>query len=104
MMKPTNGRTVTMTAKPLTGRTIAISETRELDLFAQMLEQRGANTVRCPLVAILDVPDEASVIAWLEHLTAGRFDDLVLLTGEGLKRLLAAAERAGIKEDVIVAL
>jgi uroporphyrinogen-III synthase len=104
MMKPTNGRTVTMTAKPLTGRTIAISETRELDLFAQMLEQRGANTVRCPLVAILDVPDQASVIAWLEHLTAGRFDDLVLLTGEGLKRLLAAAERAGIKEDVIVAL
>lgn len=37
-----------MTAKPLAGRTIAIPETRELDLFAHMLEQarRGHGTLR----------------------------------------------------------
>lgn len=93
-----------MTTKPLTGRTIAIPENRELDLFAQMLEQRGANTIRCPLVAILDAPDQAQVIAWLNELVADRFDDLVLLTGEGLRRLLAAAERVGMKEDVIAAI
>jgi uroporphyrinogen-III synthase len=52
-----------VTAKPLAGRTIAIPETRELDLFARMLEQRGANTVRCPLLAILDAPDQARDIA-----------------------------------------
>jgi len=93
-----------MNAKPLTGRTIAIPETRELDLFAQMLESRGANTVRCPLVSILDAPDQEPVIAWLRHLAAGHFDDVILLTGEGLRRLLVAAERAGIKEAVITAL
>jgi uroporphyrinogen-III synthase len=93
-----------MTPKPLSGRTIAIPETRELDLFAQMLEQRGADTVRCPLVSILDTPDQAPVIAWLKLLAADRFEDLVLFTGEGLKRLLAAAERAGVKELVIAAL
>lgn len=93
-----------MTTKPLSGRTIAIPETRELDLFAQMLEQRGADTLRCPLVSILDAPDQAPIIAWLRRLAAGEFNDLVLLTGEGLRRLLAAAERAGIKEDVIAAL
>lgn len=93
-----------MSTKPLTGRTIAIPETRELDIFAQMLEQRGADTVRCPLVSILDAPDQAPIIAWLKRLAAGEFDDLVLLTGEGLRRLLTAAERAGIEEDVIAAL
>lgn len=93
-----------MITKPLAGRTIAIPETRELDLFAQMLEQRGAATVRCPLVAILDAPDPAPVIAWLKLLAADRFNDLVLLTGEGLRRLLATAERTGTKEAVIAAL
>jgi len=93
-----------MTPKPLTGRTIAIPETRELDLFAQMLEQRGADTVRCPLVTILDAPDQAPIITWLKLLVADRFQDLVLLTGEGLRRLLAAAERAGMKELVVAAL
>jgi uroporphyrinogen-III synthase len=93
-----------MNAKPLTGRTIAIPETRELDLFAQMLESRGASTMRCPLVAILDAPDREPVVAWLRRLAAGHFDDLILLTGEGLRRLLGVAEQTGLKEAVIAAL
>lgn len=93
-----------MSAKPLTGRTIAIPETRELNLFAQMLESKGAFTVRCPLVAILDAPDQGPIIAWLQQLAAGQFDDLILLTGEGLRRLLSVAEQAGIRESVIAAL
>ena len=93
-----------MNAKPLTGRTIAIPETRELDLFAHMLETRGAITVRCPLVSILDAPDQAPVIAWLRQLASGHFDDVILLTGEGLRRLLGTAEQAGIEETVIAAL
>ncbi len=93
-----------MNAKPLTGRTIAIPESRELDLFAQILETRGAITVRCPLVSILDAPDQEPIIAWLRQLAAGHFDDLILLTGEGLRRLLGTAERAGIQEAVIAAL
>ena len=42
---------------PLAGRTVAVPETRELDIFARMLEERGATTIRCPLVAILDAPE-----------------------------------------------
>jgi uroporphyrinogen-III synthase len=93
-----------MNAKPLNGRTIAIPETRELNLFAQMLESRGALTLRCPLVAILDAPDSQPIIAWLQQLAADQFDDVILLTGEGLRRLLSVAERAGIAEAVIAAL
>jgi len=80
-------------ASPLQGRTIAVPETRELDLFAGMLERRGASVLRCPLVAIRDAPDPVPVLNWLRHFTDGACDDLVLLTGEGLRRLLSCLER-----------
>ncbi|TMJ45455.1 MAG: uroporphyrinogen-III synthase, partial [Alphaproteobacteria bacterium] len=34
---------------PLSGRRIALPETRELDRLARMLEEQGAETVRCPM-------------------------------------------------------
>jgi uroporphyrinogen-III synthase len=89
---------------PLAGRTVAIPETRELDRLAQLLEAEGAATLRCPLVAILDAPDQAPVETWLRALAAGGFDDVVLLTGEGLRRLVAAAERVGVRDAVVAAL
>jgi uroporphyrinogen-III synthase len=89
---------------PLAGRTIALPEARELDRLAQMLEAEGARAVRCPLIAILDAPDERPVLAWVQALAAGKFDDLVFLTGEGLKRLVALAERHGLRDAAVVAL
>ncbi len=77
----------------LSGRVIAIPETRELDVFAAMLERRGATVLRCPLVAILDAPDPAPVLEWIRQFNAGGCDDLILLTGEGLRRLLACIDR-----------
>ena len=88
----------------LSGRTIALPETRELDRLAQMLTAEGATTLRCPLVAIKDVPDQGLVEAWLRALVAGGMDDVVFLTGEGLRRLLAAAERIGLRAEVVGAL
>jgi uroporphyrinogen-III synthase len=79
------------TDRPLAGRTIALPETRELDRLVSILEADGATTLRCPLVAILDAPDPGPVDAWLEELVAKGFDDLIFLTGEGLRRLLARA-------------
>jgi uroporphyrinogen-III synthase len=90
--------------KPLAGRTIALPESRELDRLAQLLEEEGARTLRCPLVAILDAPDPRPVEAWLRVLAGGGFDDLIFLTGEGLRRLVAVAERAGIRAEVVAAL
>jgi uroporphyrinogen-III synthase len=90
--------------RPLAGRTIALPETRELDRLAQLLEEEGARTLRCPLVSILDAPDERPVLAWLHVLAAGGFDDLIFLTGEGLRRLVALAERHGLRAPVVEAL
>ena len=88
----------------LSGRRIVVPESRQLDLFARMLEERGAKTLRCPMVTILDLEDPAPVVAWLKRLTAGEFDDVILLTGEGLRRLMAVAEGAGLAAQVVAAL
>jgi len=81
-----------MEAQPLTGRTIAVPEAREIELFVAMLERRGASVVRCPMVAIRDAPDPAPVLDWSRKFAAGACDDVVLLTGEGLRRILSCIE------------
>lgn len=91
-------------SKPLSGRRILVPESRELDLFAGMLEAQGAETLRCPMVTILDAEDPAPAAAWLKRMAAGAFNDLILLTGEGLRRLLALARRLGIEAEILAAL
>jgi uroporphyrinogen-III synthase len=92
-----------MTA-PLHDRTIALAEGRQLEELAQMLEKEGAAVLRCPMLSILDAPDPAPVLAWLRELTAGTFGYVILLTGEGLRRLLALAGRHGLREEAVAAL
>ena len=86
--------------RPLAGRRIAILEHRELDRLGQMLEAQGALTVRCPLVAIADTPDATPVLAWLRRFVEDPPDDLVLMTGEGLRRLRGFADRAGLEPSL----
>jgi uroporphyrinogen-III synthase len=88
----------------LDNKIIALPETRELDLFARMFENRGATALRCPLVGIRDATDAAPIEAWLARFIAGEMGDLILMTGEGLRRLLGFADRAGLRGDFIAAL
>lgn len=91
---------------PLAGRRIALPESRELDLFADMLLKRGAEVVRCPLVSIHDAPDQQPVLDWLQRFSHEPWDDFIALTGEGIRRLLGAADRAGgsLRDDFIARL
>lgn len=82
-----------MTPQPLAGRTIAVPESREIEVFAALLERRGARVIRCPLVAIRDAPDPAPVLDWSRRLATDELDDLILLTGEGLRRILSCIEQ-----------
>jgi len=91
-------------SRSLEGQTIALAEGRQLEDLAQMLEKEGATPLRCPLISILDAPDAVPVLAWLDDLMAGRFDLLVLMTGEALRRLLGFTERAGHREAFVQAL
>jgi uroporphyrinogen-III synthase len=88
----------------LEGRTVALAEGRQLEDLARLLEAEGAAVLRCPMVGILDAPDEGPVVGWLRDLAAGRFDLVVLMTGEAVRRLLGFAERAGLREAFVGAL
>ena len=89
---------------PLANRTIALAEGRQLEELAKLLEQAGATALRCPMISILDAPDPTPVVQWLRELIAGRFDYTILMTGEGIRRLLGFAEREGLREQVIAGL
>lgn len=73
---------------PLNGLRILVPESRELDLFAAMLEAEGALSLRCPLVQILPLHDPAEAGKWIDRCIQGGFDDLIFLTGEGVRHLL----------------
>lgn len=91
-------------AGALEGLTILVPESRELDLFAAMLEAESAIALRCPLLRILDLEDTIEAEAWIELLVAGKFEEVIWLTGEGLRRLLAIAERKDRRSAFIDAL
>lgn len=88
---------------PLSGRRIAVPESRELDLFSAMLERQGAAVIRCPLVLIRDLDDTAEMDAWLGRLVSGGHQALILYTGEGVTRLLARAEALGQRPAALAA-
>jgi uroporphyrinogen-III synthase len=75
----------------LEGLTILVPESRELDLFAGMLEAQGAKALRCPLVQIAELDDPSKAEPWIAEMLRAPFDFTVLLTGEGLRKLLGLA-------------
>jgi len=91
-------------ADRLNGYRILILETREEAQFSRLLGEQGADVLQCPMFTIEDVPDPAAVEAWIRGAIARPFDDLVLMTGEGLRRLMKAARRMALDQDFVAAL
>ncbi len=91
-------------ALPLEGRVVALAETRQLEELAALLVKEGATPLRIPMVGIIDVPDPKPVIDWLRRLITGEFTYVVIMTGEGVRRLLSVAESAGLRDATIAAL
>jgi uroporphyrinogen-III synthase len=88
----------------LNGYRILILETREEAQFCRLLSEQGANVLQCPMFAIGDAPDPAPIEAWIRRAIDGPFDDLVLMTGEGLRRLMKVVQRIGVEKDFVAAL
>jgi uroporphyrinogen-III synthase len=88
----------------LDGLTVLVPESRELDLFAELLEAEGAAAIRCPLVQICDLENPKKCTVWIDQLIAGSFQDVIWLTGEGLRRLLAIAEGCSCGVPFVTAL
>ena len=55
------------------------------------------------MFTIHDAPDPAPVEAWIRRFIEKPFDDLVLMTGEGLRRLMKVARRMEVEQPFIAA-
>jgi uroporphyrinogen-III synthase len=91
-------------ADRLNGYRILIMETREEAQFSRLLTEQGADVLQCPMFTIHDAPDAAPIEAWIGRFIETPCDDLVLTTGEGLRRLMKVARRIGVEQDFIAAL
>ena len=88
----------------LDGYRILILESREEAQFSRLLAEQGADVLQCPMFTIHDAPDSAPIEAWIRRFIKEPCDDLVLMTGEGLRRLIKVVQRIGVEQDFIAAL
>ena len=91
-------------ADRLNGYRILILETREEAQFSKLLTEQGAEVVQCPMFTIHDAPDPAPVEAWIRRAIEKPLDDLVLMTGEGLRRIMKLAGARGLDAALVAAL
>ena len=90
-------------ADRLNGYRILILETREEAQFSRLLTEQGADVLHCPMFTIHDAPDSAPIEAWIRRFIEQPCDDLVLMTGEGLRRLMKVARRIDRERDFVAA-
>jgi uroporphyrinogen-III synthase len=91
-------------ADRLTGYCILILEAREEAQLSRLLTEQGADVLQCPAFTIHDAPDPAPIEAWIRRFIERPCDDLVLMTGEGLRRLMKVTQRIGVENDFVSAL
>src|SRR6267143_2949736 len=91
-------------ADRLNGYRSLILETREEAQFSRLLTEQGANVLQCPMFTIHDAPDPAPIEAWIRRSIEQPFDDVVLMTGEGLRRLMKVVRRIGAEEAFVASL
>jgi len=92
------------TSESLRGKVIAVPENRKLLLFSKMLSKRGARVISVPMVAIHDAPNSLPILSWLDNFINNPPDILILLTGEGLRRLISLTDKHALKTSFIKAL
>src|ERR1700704_277173 len=90
-------------ADKLNGYRILILETREEAQFSRLLTEQGADVLQCPMFTIHDAPDSAPIEGWIRRFVHNPCNDLVLMTGEGLRRLMKVARRIDLEQDFIAA-
>src|ERR1700676_1495480 len=91
-------------ADRLNGYRILILETREEAQFSRLLTEQGADVLQCPMFTIHDAPDRAPIEAWIGRFIAKPCDDMVLMTGEGLRRLMKVVRRIDVEPAFVTAL
>lgn len=82
------------------GHTILITAHRRSDELAEAFARRGADVRHAAAMSIVEHADDEQLLATTRELLADPPDTLVVTTGQGLRGWFAAAEAAGLVEDL----
>ncbi len=84
-------------------RVVSFESRRAADL-EKMLQQCGANAVVAPSMREIPLEERGEIIEYARRLIDGQFDLVILMTGVGLRQLIAAVEGVLNPRDLINAL
>lgn len=90
--------------RPLHGQRIALHQSPRLEGLAQVLEERGAEVLRCRLVAPRAPQDAAGFEGWLAAVLSGTLEDMIWTTAEGVRETFRLAAKRGRDWDLVAAL
>lgn len=94
-------------APPMTGLTdltVVSLESRLATAMADLISRQGGTPISAPAVREVPLADNREVLEFARELLAGRIDLVVLLTGVGIRALLAAVEGTYPRADLLAAL
>jgi uroporphyrinogen-III synthase len=89
---------------PLAGYTVAVTADRRRDEQVELLRRRGADVLEGPTIRTEPLADDAALRGAIEAIVAEPPEFTVLLTGLGVRSLLAAADSMGLGEELFDAL
>lgn len=85
----------------MAGRTVLVTAHRRSEELAEAFARRGANVRHAAAMSIIEHADDDQLLTATRGLLADPPDTLVVTTGVGLRGWLAAAESAGLQEDLL---
>lgn len=91
------------TAKNFSGLTVLSLESRMALPMAKLVEKAGGKALSAPSMREVPLEDNSDAFRFFAELEAGAYDLFVLMTGVGLRTLLAALETKYPKERVLAA-
>ncbi|MFO1463980.1 MAG: uroporphyrinogen decarboxylase [bacterium] len=89
--------------KNFQGLTVLSLESRMALPMAKLVEKAGGKPVSAPSMRELPLEDNSDAFRFFEELEAGRYDLFILMTGVGLRTLLAVLETRFPKDRVLAA-
>ncbi len=85
----------------LAGRTVLVTAHRRSEELAEAFTRRGARVRHAAAMSIIEHADDDQLLATTRALLADPPDTLVVTTGVGFRGWVAAAEAAGLGEDLL---
>lgn len=86
---------------PLAGFTVGVTAARRADELSALLERRGANVLRAPVLRIMPLTDDAELLATTKRLIDEAPDVVVATTAIGFRGWIEAADGWGIGEALL---